>query len=168
MSFRKSNAEQLLVNPFTLINKDWMLVAAGNKQSHNAMTASWGALGEIWNYYTSTIYVRPERYTLEFLDREEYYSLCFFDETHRKTLGFYGSHSGRDCDKDKETGLTPVFDQKAPYYEEAKLVLICRKLYTQSFEEKAFINADLYTKNYSKDGLHRMFIGEICEILVKE
>lgn len=168
MSFRKTNTEELLLNPFTLISKEAMLITAGDKESHNTMTASWGALGVIWGQYTTTIYVRPQRYTLEFLDKHDYYSLCFFDDSHKKALQFCGTHSGRDCDKDKETGLTVSFDQKAPYYNEAKLVLICRKLYTQTLQKEAFTDKTIYPKIYPDHDVHRMFIGEIVETLVKE
>ena len=86
MAFREITVENLKDNPFTLINKDWMLITAGNAQSHNTMTASWGGVGELWGKYVSTIYIRPQRYTLEFVEREDYYSLCFFDPAYRETL----------------------------------------------------------------------------------
>ena len=168
MSFRKVKIEELLLNPFTMISKDWMLITAGNETAHNTMTASWGALGEIWAQYASTVYIRPQRYTLEFLEREEYYSLCFFDESRRKALHFCGAHSGKDCDKDAETGLTPRFDEKAPYYEEAKLVFICRKLYHQDLAKDNFIDKTIYPKTYPQDDIHRMFIGAVTDVLVKE
>ena len=114
MAFQEISVEQLKDNPFTLINKDWMLITAGNQESHNTMTASWGGVGELWGKYVSTIYIRPQRYTLEFLEREDTYSLCFFDPEYRPALNLCGSKSGRDVDKDKETGLTPCFDQAAP------------------------------------------------------
>lgn len=168
MSFRKTKIEELLLNPFIMINKDWMLITAGDKTSHNTMTASWGGLGEIWNHYASTIYIRPQRHTLSFIDREDHYSLCFFDESHRKALSFCGSHSGRDCNKDKQAGLTPCFDEKAPYYEEAKLVFICRKLYRQELCKESFLNPSLAAQHYPDNDFHRMFIGEITDVLVKE
>ena len=108
MAFREISVEELKDNPFTLINKDWMLITAGNEKSHNTMTASWGGVGELWGKYVSTIYVRPQRYTLEFVEREDYYSLCFFGPEYRQALNFCGTKSGRDFDKDKETGLTPA------------------------------------------------------------
>ena len=124
--FKTVEIKDLQFNPFTLIDKEWMLITAGNEQKCNTMTASWGGLGELWKHYVSFIFVRPQRYTLEFIEKEDYYSLCFFDESYRKALSFCGSHSGRDYDKCKETGLTPVFDEAAPYFAEAKIVLICR------------------------------------------
>ena len=167
MAFREISVEQLKDNPFTLINKDWMLITAGDAEKHNTMTASWGGVGELWGKYVSTIYIRPQRYTLEFVEREEYYSLCFFGPEYRQALSLCGSKSGRDVDKDAATGLTPCFDQAAPYYEQARLVFLCRKLYRQDMEESAFLDKGLLEKWYD-NALHRMFIGEIVKVLEKE
>ncbi len=167
MAFREISVEQLKDNPFTLINKDWMLITAGDAEKHNTMTASWGGVGELWGKYVSTIYIRPQRYTLEFVEREEYYSLCFFGPEYRQALSLCGSKSGRDVDKDAATGLTPCFDQAAPYYEQARLVFLCRKLYRQDMEESAFLDKGLLEKWYDSD-LHRMFIGAIVKVLEKE
>ena len=167
MAFREISVEQLKDNPFTLINKDWMLITAGDAEKHNTMTASCGGVGELWGKYVSTIYIRPQRYTLEFVEREEYYSLCFFGPEYRQALSLCGSKSGRDVDKDAATGLTPCFDQAAPYYEQARLVFLCRKLYRQDMEESAFLDKGLLEKWYDND-LHRMFIGEIVKVLEKE
>ena len=167
MAFREISVEQLKDNPFTLINKDWMLITAGDAEKHNTMTASWGGVGELWGKYVSTIYIRPQRYTLEFVEREEYYSLCFFGPEYRQALSLCGSKSGRDVDKDAATGLTPCFDQAAPYYEQARLVFLCRKLYRQDMEESAFLDKGLLEKWYDNN-LHRIFIGEIVKVLEKE
>jgi flavin reductase (DIM6/NTAB) family NADH-FMN oxidoreductase RutF len=157
----------LLFNPFTMINKEWLLVTAGNAKQCNTMTASWGGLGVLWNKPVATIYIRPSRYTLEFLDRESHFSLCVLGETHRKALDYCGSHSGRDGDKVKATGLTPAFTENAPYFEEAKLVLVCRKLYKQEIDPACFLDPKLDAANYSKKDYHRMFIGEIEKVLKK-
>ena len=167
MAFREISVEELKDNPFTLINKDWMLITAGNQDKHNTMTASWGGVGELWGKYASTIYIRPQRYTLEFVEREDFYSLCFFGPEYRQALSLCGSKSGRDVDKDAATGLTPCFDQAAPYYEQARLVFLCRKLYKQDMTEEAFLDKSLLDKWYDND-LHRMFIGEIVKVLVKD
>lgn len=167
MAFREISVEELKDNPFTLINKDWMLITAGNREKHNTMTASWGGVGELWGRYVSTIYIRPQRYTLEFVEREDYYSLCFFGPDCRQALNLCGSKSGREVDKDAATGLTPCFDEAAPYYEQARLVFLCRKLYRQDLEEGCFLDKGLLEKWYDND-LHRMFIGEIAKVLEKE
>ena len=167
MAFREISVEELKDNPFTLINKDWMLITAGNREKHNTMTASWSGVGELWGRYVFTIYIRPQRYTLEFVEREDYYSLCFFGPDCRQALNLCGSKSGREVDKDAATGLTPCFDEAAPYYEQARLVFLCRKLYRQDLEEGCFLDKGLLEKWYDND-LHRMFIGEIVKVLEKE
>lgn len=173
MAFREISVEELKENPFTLINKDWMLITAGgvsadgDVKKHNTMTASWGGVGELWGKYVSTIYIRPQRYTLEFVEENDYYSLCFFSEDYRPALNLCGTKSGRDCDKEKEAGLTPCFDREAPYYEQAKLVFLCRKLYKQDLEAGSFVDQSLLSKCYPAMDLHRMFIGEIVTVLEK-
>ena len=161
------SVHELTLNPMHRIGREWMLITAGDAEKHNTMTASWGGVGELWGKYVSTIYIRPQRYTLEFVEREEYYSLCFFGPEYRQALSLCGSKSGRDVDKDAATGLTPCFDQAAPYYEQARLVFLCRKLYRQDMEESAFLDKGLLEKWYDND-LHRMFIGEIVKVLEKE
>lgn len=167
-AFKEIAVEELRFNPFTMISKEWMLITAGNEAHCNTMTASWGSLGELWGKYVSTIYIRPTRYTLEFLNREDYYSLCVFDEQYRAALNYCGSHSGRDGDKVKAAHLTPVFDGTAPYFEEAKLVFLCKKLYRQDFDPACFLDKSLDAANYPKKDYHKMFIGSIEKVLVKE
>lgn len=168
MAFREIHPESVTENPFSLIGKTWMLVTAGSKEKHNTMTASWGGVGILWGKPVSTVYIRPQRYTLGFVEENDFYSLCFFDEEYRPALNFCGTKSGRDYDKDRETGLTPLFDREAPYYQQARLVLICRKLYRQDMAKESFLDPEVYGKNYPADDLHRMFIGEIVTVLEKE
>lgn len=165
---QKITIEDLQFNPFTLINKEWMLITAGDRTAHNTMTASWGGLGELWGHYASTVYIRPQRHTFGFVDGSEYYSLCFFDEQYRSALNFCGSKSGRDFDKPKECGLTPNYDLAAPYYEEAKMVFICRKLYHDVMREESFLDKSLVEKCYPGGDFHHVFVGEVTEVLVKE
>ena len=168
MAFREITPEQLTANPFTLINRDWMLITAGDEQKHNTMTASWGGVGELWGNYVSTVYIRPQRYTLEFVEKNDCYSLCFFDEEYRSALNFCGTKSGRDFDKDKETGLTPVFGDIAPYYEQATLVFLCRKLYRQDMTAESFLQPENLKRWYPQMDLHRMFVGEIVKVLERK
>ena len=167
MSFKEINIEELCFNPFTAINKDWMLITAGDEKSYNTMTASWGALGELWGHYSSTVYIRPQRYTKEFVDRSEYYSLCFFSGEYREALSFCGSKSGRDYDKALECGLTPAFDCQAPYFREASMVYICRKLYKQDMTADCFVDKEVMKKCYPESDFHTTYVGAIETILTK-
>ncbi|MBQ9413780.1 MAG: flavin reductase family protein [Clostridia bacterium] len=163
--FQTIRPEELGGDVFTRIGKQWMLVSAGDDQASNMMTASWGGLGVLWNKPVSTIYIRPSRYTLEFLEKEDYYALSFLPEEHRDAHKICGSRSGRDLDKAAAAGLHVCHDQKAPYYEEAELVLICRKLYVQDMTLDGFVDRDLIDKNYGSGDLHRVFVGEIETVL---
>lgn len=168
---RKIDVSQLQINPMELIAKQWMLVTAGDEQGYNTMTASWGHLGSIWGHGgglpTSVIYVRPQRYTKEFVDREPLYTLCFFPEEYRKALGYLGSHSGRDEDKVAKVGLTPVFGDGYTYFAEAELVLVCRKLYRAPLVEDGFADKGIVADCYPKKDFHDMYIGQIIEVLSK-
>lgn len=160
--------KELNFNPFTLIGKDWMLITAGDETSYNTMTASWGGLGVIWEKNVSTIVLRPSRHTLGFVEREEYYTLSFFDKSHKKALAYCGAYSGRDVDKAKATGLTPVFDAEAPYFAEANLVLVCKKLYKQPIDPKGFLDPDIDAECYPKHDYHEAFVGEVVRVLKAE
>jgi len=160
---------ELQMNPMTLIGNEWMLITAGNEGTGiNTMTASWGHLGTLWSHSTSTIYVRPQRYTREFIDREEYYSLSFFPEGYKKQLGYLGSHSGRDEDKVAAVGFSPAFCDGVPYFSEANLVLICKKLYRAPLIEEGFVDKKIVEAHYPEKDFHDMYVGEIVKVLIAE
>lgn len=152
-------------NPFKLIGSDWMLITAKKGDKTNMMTASWGGVGILWNKPVATIYVRPQRYTKEFIDNEKYFSLCVLPEEYRQILNYCGTKSGRDEDKIAETKLTIDESEKAPIFKESRLVLICKKLYAQDLTEQSFIDKSLVEKNYQAKDFHTMYIAEIEKIL---
>ncbi len=152
-------------NPFKLIGSDWMLITAKKGEKTNMMTASWGGVGILWNKPVATIYVRPQRYTKEFIDNEEYFSLCVLPEEYRQILNYCGTKSGRDEDKIAETKLTIDESEKAPIFKESRLVLICKNLYAQDLTEQSFIDKSLVEKNYKAKDFHTMYIAEIEKIL---
>ena len=166
--FREISPSKLGGNVFDNIGKTWMLVTAGSspdKGGFNMMTASWGGMGILWNKPVATVYIRPQRHTFGFIEREDYLSLSFFDdEKYRDMLMMCGTKSGRDCDKLALSGLTPVFDREAPYYAEASRVLICRKLYRQRFEPECF-TGEKADKLYPDGDYHYMYICEITGAL---
>ncbi len=168
MSFKEIDIKDLSFSSFEKIGKQWMLITAGNKEAFNTMTASWGGLGVLWNKNVAFTFIRPSRYTYEFCEREEYFTLTFFPEQYRKALSFCGTKSGRDFDKCKETGLTPVFDNEAPYFEEAELTLVCKKLYAQDMDKTCVIDNAVLT-NYGEDEpMHKVYVGEIVKAFIKE
>jgi len=149
-------------NIFSMLNDDWMLITAGNKESFNTMTASWGAAGILWNKTIAICFIRPQRYTFSFMEKSDFYTLCFFSEKERPILDYCGSTSGRDTDKIKGSGLKPLFTPNgAIYYEQARLVLECRKLYSARLEEGNFLVKKIISANYPAKDFHKFYIGEI-------
>ena len=166
---KKIDVKSLQDNVFSLIGDRWMLITAGTAERCNTMTASWGGLGVIWGAPAATCYIRPQRYTKEFLDREDYFTLSFFDEAYRKALSLCGAKSGREVDKVKECGFTVCAGAgNAPYFQEAELVLVCRKLYYQDIDPTHFLDQGIDGKWYPQKDYHRMYIGEIVEAYQKK
>ena len=149
-------------NPFKLIGEQWMLITAGDKESFNTMTASWGGLGWLWNNPVAFIFVRPERHTHDFLESSDKVTLSFFPESCRKALQICGTKSGRDCDKVKEAGLDPaVLKDGAMTFKQARLTLACRKLFKSDMKQADFLDKELLNKWYSNAGLHSVYVLEI-------
>lgn len=169
MSFKKIELSKLNFNPFDLIGKGWMLLTSGSPEKFNTMTASWGQLGVIWGKNVLTCYIRPNRYTFEFVENNEYFTASFFSEEYRKALSFCGSHSGRNCDKVKEAGITPAELDGCIGFGEANMVFVCKKLYSYDMNENSFLTDEgLVDKFYGTDPYHRAYISEITAVYVKE
>ena len=168
MNYKIINPKELQGNIFELIDNKWFLITAAKKNgAYNTMTASWGGMGIMWNKPVTWCVIRPQRYTYEFMDEADYYTLSFFPEEYRKALNILGSKSGRDCDKIKESGLTPYENNKTIFFEEADTILVCKKLYYQDVNPANFTDINL-DKNYPKKDYHRMYFGEIVSCNVKE
>lgn len=161
----KISVSALKDNFFDVIGKEWMLVTAGNKDSFNMMTASWGCIGWLWNKPVAVIFIRPERYTHEFIEKSGNVNLVFLgnSEEARKAYAFCGSKSGRDFDKAKETGLTPVETESGCVtFGEARLTLECRKLYKGNIKPEEFIDKSLEQwYGGAKGGYHDVYVLEI-------
>ena len=156
-------------NIISLLENDWMLITSGGEESFNTMTASWGGLGVVWSRPVAFMTVRNTRYTYEFLQRNDYYTLSFFDEDYKGALELLGSKSGRDGDKVAESGLTPMTTPVgAVSFEEARMIIECKKLYEEALDPKSIFD-DAIAESYIKtDGeRHILFIGEIVDVWVK-
>jgi len=166
IKYEKTDLHKVDENVFKLIGSDWMLITAGTADSFNTMTASWGGLGVLWNRPVSYIFVRPARYTYEFMEKNKTFSLSFFEEKHRKALSICGTKSGRDTDKVKEAGLTPVVSEAGiVHFDEAKLVLECTKLCYQDIDPANFLDPSI--KSLYDNDYHRFYIGEITAVIKK-
>ncbi|MBE6761328.1 MAG: flavin reductase family protein [Ruminococcaceae bacterium] len=169
MSFKEINVTEINENFIKNIGDEWMLISAGDQNKYNMMTASWGFAGVMWGSPMAIAAVRPGRYTMEFLKEKDYFTLSFYGDD-KKIHTVCGKESGRDVNKTEKTGLTPLFDEEtnAPYFDEARLVLICKKVYVQDLDSSAFLDEDIKTKWYPNEDYHTMFYGKIEKALVKE
>ena len=148
----------------SVFDKKWALLTAGKEERFNTMTISWGGLGTIWGKPVATVYVRTSRYTHDFMDSNEYFTVSFYPEEYRKVLGVLGSKSGRDMDKMKESGLTPIKVGDSMSFKEAKVTLVCRKLFKQQLDVEN-IPEDIAKAMYEGQAPHDMYIGEIVDII---
>lgn len=158
-----------LGNAIKMIGDDWTLITAEKKDGAvNTMTASWGFMGVLWNKPCCVVFLRPGRHTLGFVEEAERLTLTFFDEKYRDALKLCGTKSGREIDKIAAAGLTVAHSESgAPYFEEAKTVLVCRKLYADRVRPEGFADPTVDEKNYPAKDYHRLFVCEIEQCLVK-
>ncbi len=165
--FKEINPKELNGNFIKMIADEWMLVTAGDKNGYNMMTASWGFAGEMWGSDCVMTVVRPQRYTLEFLNAHDTFTLSFYGE--RKDIHkICGSKSGRDTDKTAETGLTPVFSDGTTYFDEARVVIVCKKQYVQKMQPECFTDSAAAERWYPENDYHYMIIGKIEKVLVRD
>ena len=169
MSFKEIKVTDINENFIKNIGDEWMLITAGNKNKYNMMTASWGFAGVMWGEPTAIAAVRPQRYTMEFLKENDYFTLSFYGDD-KKIHAVCGKESGREVNKTEKTGLTPIFDTEtsAPYFSEARLVLVIKKTYIQNLEKDLFSDKEIPEKWYPNNDYHAMIYGKIVKALVKQ
>ena len=162
--FKEISPKEIPDNLIKAFSDEWMLITAGDREGYNMMTASWGFAGEMWGSDGVIAMIRPQRYTMKFVEESDYFTLSFYGDK-REIHKVCGSKSGRDVDKTAETGLTPVFSDNSVYFEEARLVLICKKQYLDTLKEECFIDKEPL-RWYDGD-FHNMIIGKIEKVLIK-
>lgn len=151
---------------FEQFDKKWALLTAGNIEKFNSMTISWGGMGTLWGKPVVTAYVRTSRYTHDFMDDNDYFTVSFYPEEFKSVLGVFGSKSGRDIDKMNYEGLTAVEAGESMTFAEAEVTLVCRKLFKQKLDETNMPD-DVVKAFYSNDASHDMYIGEVVDIIEK-
>lgn len=157
-----------LSNAFGRIGEQWMLVGAGSLENFNMMTASWGGFGVLWHKPVVWIFVRPQRYTYQFMESADSFFLSFFEEDYREVLEVCGSRSGRDMDKMHEAGVTPYsLHEGSVGFREASYNVVCKLLYKQDIDPANMLDADIM-KYYAKGDYHRMYVGEVQHIEVPQ
>lgn len=157
--------KELEINPFTKFDKQWALLTSGDKEKFNSMTISWGSMGTLWHKPVVTVYVKPSRYTYEFLKENDYFTVSFYENEYKKMLGMMGSVSGRNIDKIKESGLTPKYLENGITFEEAKETIICRKIYIEQMDKEKFPKEALkFYEKRNETEAHYLIIGEVENI----
>ena len=156
-------------NPIELFGKDWALATAGTSGNFNTMTISWGMIGNLWQIPIAMRYVRPQRYTHQFTEKYDKFTLSFFHPDMKKTLAVMGSKSGRDIDKMHYTGLDAVELPSGQIgFKQAKLIIECEKAYSDVFKERNFIDMDLMESVYPSKDFHTFYIGRITHVWVED
>lgn len=169
MKFKKITYQELsqYKNPFDLF-KEWGITLVKNNDNVNPMTIGWGGLGILWRKPCCTVYIHKVRYSKELFDKEDLFSVSFFNmDKYKKELSLFGTVSGKDVDKTKESGFSVKYHMDIPYYEEADVIIFCKKMGQTDFDPTK-INVDAINEWYQKDGVHTIYFGEIIDILMKE
>ena len=167
MSYKTIKPEELNGNVFNMIGHDWMLVCAEKNDRFNAMTASWGGMGVIWRKNVAYVFVRPQRYTYEFLEKSDKLTLSFFSEKYRDALRICGTKSGRECNKIAEAGLTPFsVNDGCTAFREANIIMECSKMYAGFLREEDIIDPAVMNE-YPNNDFHKMYVVSIDRILIK-
>lgn len=156
-------------NPVELFGKDWALLTAGTQDNFNTMTISWGMIGNLWQEPMAMCYVRPQRYTHEFTESNDRFTLSFFHPDMRKALAVMGSKSGRDIDKMHYPGLDAMTLPSGQIgFKQAKLIIKCEKVYSDVFKEANFLDIKMMESVYPQRDFHTFYMGQITHVWVEE
>lgn len=166
-NFKEIKAKELPFSPFDIKEK-WMLITAEKDGKVNTMTASWGNFGILWGKEIVSIVIRPQRFTKEFIDSADSFSLTLFDKSYLKKLGYLGKVSGREENKIEIAELTIRIENNIPFFDEAETVIFAKKLYSQPLREEFFIDKSLIERWYQEKDFHTLYVGEVTKILIQD
>ena len=167
MGFKKIETWEMPGNPFEMIERQAALLSAGTKEVFNTMTIGWGLMGDLWNVPACTVYVRHSRYTMEFMEKNDLFTVSFFGTPRPEALATLGVKSGREMDKIHNSGLTPVAIEGQAAFEEAHTVLVCKKIYVDDLNPEK-VPPEWKEKFYHNGDYHRIYTGQVMGIYVKE
>jgi flavin reductase (DIM6/NTAB) family NADH-FMN oxidoreductase RutF len=168
-TFEIIKAEDFNENVFKLIGHDWLLLTAGTTESFNVMTASWGTMGILWNKPVVQIFVRPTRYTFQFIENQDVFTVSILEKGNKDKLNLCGTKSGREIDKIKESGLLPIMTKENGIcYEQSRIVLECKKIYFDDLKPVFILPDEVDDKFYPEKDYHRQYFGEILSIYRKK
>jgi len=165
--YKKIAPDKIPGNIIKMLSEDWMLITAGDKDKFNMMTASWGGLGFLYQKPVAFCFINPTRYTYQLMENKDTYTLTFYTEAYRDALKYCGSKSGKDTDKVKGSGLTPITTPTgSKAFSQAWLIIECRKMVAQSLQAESIADKSL-KDNWTGKQMHKMYIGEIINVWVK-
>ena len=164
---KEINIREIKESAVKMISDDWALLSAGNESKWNTMTVSWGGIGEIWGKDVAFVFVRPQRYTKEFIDKNGRFTLSFFGGEMKKEMGILGKISGRNEDKIALARIKGAFEADTVYVDGAKYVLVCKTLYTDFIKPENFIEKDNDEKWYAQKDYHKVYVAQIEKVLEK-
>lgn len=153
------------INPMETKTAPAIAVASDGKET-NGLTIGWAGFGVLWSKMMATVYVHRARYSKHIFDGASYYSVCFFRPGYQKQLSYFGTVSGRDENKMEKGGLTVINDEKAPYFAESSVVVICRVMGKSDFDANSCDEG--VSEWYLRDGVHTQYYGEIIKVLVHD
>lgn len=165
--YKKIDPENIPGNIYRMLSQDWMLITAGNDEKFNMMTASWGGLGNLYQKPVAFCFINPSRYTYQLMEKNDTYTLSFYNESNREALKLCGSQSGRDTDKIKASGLAPLTTPSgSKAFNEAWLIIECKKMVAQSLNPEA-LKSETLKQEWEGKAMHKMYIGEIINVWMK-
>lgn len=151
-------------NIFSEFADGLVLVTVGNKDKFNTMTIGWGTLGTLWSKPICNVYVKKNRYTHDFMDSNDYFTVSFFSEDYRTDMAILGTKSGRDLDKVSLSSLSPIKGDNYVYFKEAKYTLVLKKIYSHDFDIDR-IPLECKEHYYKDEPPHTMYVGEVIEVI---
>lgn len=153
------------------VGKDLGLITAGTSNHFNSMTIMYGAVGMIWSKDVYFAFIKPERYTWDFIKNNDYFTVSYFPKEMSSIHKVFGYESGRNIDKIKKTGLTPVIIDQSISFEEAEEIYVCKKIYVKQMDRNEEPEDVIKKYNDPNDIIygesHYMVIGEIVKHIVK-
>lgn len=158
---------ELKENFVSMISDQWALLTSGNIQNYNMMTVSWGGIGELWGKDVCFVFVRPQRYTFEYMEKNEYFTLSFYGGEYKKELGICGSKSGRDINKTEVIGFNAIPVGDSVSFKEAKVTVLLKKIAYQDMKPEGMLAPEIMG-NYAAGDFHRTYVGEIVKVLITE
>ena len=165
MNFIKADIHQVTFSPAKAIGDNWAILTGCDGEGFNSMTVSWGAAGVLWGRPCVFVFVRPSRYTYEFMEKGDRFSLSLLPEGLHQKVAVFGSKSGRDCDKYAVSGAALGEDDGVKFCAEAETVFLCKKIAAADITPQWFLDNGIDPDNYGGKNYHRMYIGEVTDVL---